>query len=350
MARRLLLTKFKELSLDDPFFDSLKAGYDEFPIWFEGKAEEDVYVVTDEHQHLSGMIYLKSEHGPVTDVQPNLAAGHWLKVGTLKIEGKGTKLGERVIKKIFDTALDAGATGIYVTVFEVHESLIKLFTRYGFEHTASKTTKNGVELVLSRSLTEHSKDMLKSYPFIRPSKGKLWLLAVYPEFHSRFLPDSILHNEPKEIVQDVSYTNTIHKIYVGKLPLTRMDKGDAVIMYRTSDKKGPAYYRSVATSICVVEETHKRKDFTSIDDFLEYTKPHSVFTEDELRDMYASWKRLYTVKMTYNVAFNKRITRGDLMEHADVPEQPRWDLKPLSEAQFLKIIELGKVHEGIVID
>lgn len=49
MARTLLLTKFKNLSLNDPFFDSLKAGYDEFPVWFNAKAEEDVYVVVDEH-------------------------------------------------------------------------------------------------------------------------------------------------------------------------------------------------------------------------------------------------------------------------------------------------------------
>ncbi|MDQ0454614.1 GNAT family N-acetyltransferase [Rhizobium paknamense] len=350
MGRRLLLTKFKELSIDDPFFDSLKAGYDEFPVWFNGKAQENVYVVVDDHSRLSGMIYLKSEDGPVTDVVPHLSDGHWLKVGTLKIEGKGTKLGERVIKKIFDTALDVGATGIYVTVFEVHESLINLFSRYGFQQTGTKTTKNGVELVLARSLTTHSTDMLKSYPFIRTANANLWLLAVYPEFHSRFLPDSILNNEPKEIVQDVSYTNTIHKIYVAKLPLTRMKKGDAVVMYRTTDGRGPAFYRSVATSICVVEETHRREDFASLEDFLEYTKPHSVFTEDELKDMYASWTRLYTVKMTYNIAFNKRITRGNLMDLADVPEHPRWDLKPLSKVQFQKIIEMGKVHEGIIVD
>ncbi|WP_340161830.1 N-acetyltransferase [uncultured Hoeflea sp.] len=350
MARTLRLKKFKDLSLDDPFFDSLKAGYGEFPKWFQSKAEEPVYVVMDENDHLSGMIYLKLEKGAVTDVEPNLPNGNWLKVGTLKIEGKGTKLGERVIKKIFDTALASQATGIYVTIFELHDSLIKLFKRYGFEKTAEKTTDNGVEFVLSRSLTAHSQDMLRSYPFIRVNDRKQWLLAVYPEFHSRFLPDSILHNEPKEIVQDVSYTNTIHKIYVAKLPLTRMEEGDSVIMYRTSDNKGPAYYRSVATSICVVEETHRRKDFATVEEFLAYTKPHSVFSEDELRDMYVSWGRLYTVKMTYNVAFNKRITRGDLMELADVPEQPRWDLKRLTEQQFLKIVELGKVNESIIVD
>ena len=350
MGRKLRLTKFKALSIDDPFFDSLKAGYNEFPKWFASKANEDLYVVDDDAAVLSGMIYLKMESGEVKDVDPPLQKGEWLKVGTLKIEGKGTKLGERVIKKIFDTALDKHATGIYVTVFEVHGSLIKLFKRYGFVEHGSKTTDNGTEIVLTRSLTIHSPDILKRYPIMRFEDRNLWLLAVYPEYHTRLLPDSILNNEPQEIVQDVSHTNTIHKIYIGKLSLTRMNKGDAVVMYRTSDKKGPAHYRSVATSICVVEETHKKKDFASVDDFLGYCRPHSVFDDDELRHMFNTYNRLYTVKMTYNVAFNKRITRGKMIEEAGVPVQPRWDLKPLTRDAFDAIVEMGKINEGIIVD
>ncbi|TAV49127.1 N-acetyltransferase [Rhizobium leguminosarum] len=349
MGRKLRLTKFNELSIDDPFFESLKAGYKEFPKWFASKADEDVYVVDDDTE-LSGMIYLKMESGKVSDVAPPLPNGKWLKVGTLKIVGKGTKLGERVIKKIFDTALDKNATGIYVTVFEVHDSLIKLFKRYGFIEHGSKTTDNGVEIVLTRSLTIHSPDILKRYPIMRFEDRNLWLLAVYPEYHTRLLPDSILNNEPQEIVQDVSHTNTIHKIYIGKLSLIRMKKGDGVIMYRTSDKKGPAHYRSVATSICVVEETHKKKDFASIDDFLNYCRPHSVFDDNELRHMFNTYNRLYTVKMTYNVAFNKRITRGKMIEDAGVPVQPRWDLKQLTRAAFDSIVEMGKINEGIIVD
>jgi len=349
VGRKLRLTKFKNLSLDDPFFDSLKEGYAEFPKWFASKAEDDVYVVDDGNE-LSGMIYLKMENGPVTDVEPPLPPGDWMKVGTLKINGKGTKLGERVIKKIFDTALDKHATGIYVTVFEVHKQLIKLFKRYGFVEHGTKTTDNGVEHVLTRSLTDHAADILARYPFMDFSGKNRWLLAVYPEYHTRLLPDSILNNEPQEIVQDVSHTNTIHKIYIGKLSLTRMKKGDAVLIYRTSDKKGPAHYRSVATSVCVVEETHSKKDFASIDDFLHYCKPHSVFDEAELRHMFAAYGRLYTAKMTYNVAFNKRITRGKMIDEVGVPVQPRWDLKPLTKEAFDEIVKMGKINESIIIN
>lgn len=70
LSRQLVLTKFSELSLDDPFFDSLKAAYREFPKWFARKADEEVYVVIDDDRRLSGMIYLKQEEGEVLDVNP----------------------------------------------------------------------------------------------------------------------------------------------------------------------------------------------------------------------------------------------------------------------------------------
>jgi hypothetical protein len=112
LLRQLRSTKFHTLSLADPFFDSLKAGYKGFEAWFKSKADEELYVV-DDGRRLSGMIYLKQEDGPVSDVEPPLPRKRWLKVGTLKIEGRGTKLGERVLKKILDTAIEENRDGIF---------------------------------------------------------------------------------------------------------------------------------------------------------------------------------------------------------------------------------------------
>jgi L-amino acid N-acyltransferase YncA len=349
VSRRLRLTKFRELRIDDPFFDSLKAGYVDFADWFARKGDADVYVVEDDTA-LSGMIYLKPEIGPVLDVQPTLPHLHWLKVGTLKIEGRGTKLGERVIKKIFDTAIAENMDGVYVTVFDIHEDLIRLFERYGFQKVGTKTTDSGEESVYVRRLDSLSGDRIRDYPFVHTAEQKYWLLAVYPEYHTQLLPDSILNNEPREIVRDVSHTNTIHKVYIGKIPLTRMSPGDAVIIYRTTDNKGPAYYRSVASSICIIEEVRRKKDFTGIEAFLEYTVPHSVFSEDELRQQFLESDRLYVARMTYNVAFNKRITRGRLLDEVLVSEHPRWDLRELTSTQFRAIVEMGDINARIVVD
>lgn len=349
MARQLKLTRFRDVSLDDPFFDSLKGGYNEFPTWFASKADEPLFVVAD-GKKISGMIYLKREDGPVDDVQPSLPDRAWLKVGTLKIEPAQTKLGERAIKKIFDTAIERGADGIYVTVFEVHQGLIKLFRRYGFVHWGVKTTDNGIEQVYMRSLTEHDPDPLKRYPFIAAADRHYWLLAIYPDYHTRLLPDSILRNEAREIVEDVSHTNTIHKVYIAGLALQRMAPGDPVIFYRTTDIPGRARYRSVVTSVCVVEEVRQRRDFPDIDAFLAYTKPRSVFPEEELREKYLTAKRLSVAKLTYNAAFGRRINRERLIDEGVLDENRRPDLLELTRAEFDHILAMGEVNARLIID
>jgi hypothetical protein len=347
----LQLTKFGSLSLEDPFFDSLKATYhSSFATWFNSKAEEEVYVIIDDSRRLSGMIYLKSETGPILDVEPPLPSGKWLKVGTLKIEGRGTKLGERVLKKILDTAIAESMTGIYITVFELHADLIQLFERYGFSQHAKKISSDGEELVLVRWLNRFSGNLIADYPFLHTAGQRAWLLAVYPEYHSQLLPDSILKNEPREIVRDVSHTNTIHKAYIGRVPLNRMAPGDPIVIYRTTDNQGPAFYRSVATSICVVEDVRSRGDFASADEFVSYAAPHSVFSREELRNQFETNYRLYIAKMTYNVAFARRVTRGRLLEEANVSEQPRWDLRELTRDQLHSILQMGGVDARLIVD
>lgn len=353
MAQTLNLVKFSQVDLSDPFFDSLKAQYSEFPTWFAKKsaADEPVYVIEKApHAGLRGFIYLKIEDGPLDDVTPPRPAARRLKVGTLKIDAHGTKLGERMIKKIFDHAIAEGAEEIYVTVFDTHSKLIKLFERYGFEEVAAKTTPNGTELVLVRTMSADTGDILKDYPFVHVAGRRFWLLAIYPAYHSHLFPDSILNTESPDILQDVSHTNTIHKVYVGGVPLTQMSPGDVVVPYRTTDDKGPALYRSVATSVCVVEEARGRKQLGSDDGLIAFAAEHSVFDEAELRAKFAAVKPLYAVRMTYNLALAKRPIRQQLLQDVGISEQPIWQLRELTRAQFERILELGEVDEGLIVD
>ncbi|MBA9068736.1 L-amino acid N-acyltransferase YncA [Methylobacterium sp. RAS18] len=349
MARRLKLTKFKDVPLQDPFFDSLKAGYPaDFEKWFDSKKDEDVYIVVDDAEELSGMLYLKKEIGEVVDVVPTLPAKNWLKVGTLKIDGRGTRLGERVVKKIFDTAINEGSDGVYVTVFKVHTHLIRMLKRYGFTEWGTKTTKNGTEQVYRRDLDTFANDMIKDYPFISTRGKNHWLLAIKPKWHTQLLPDSILRNEPIEIVQDVSHTNTIHKVYISGVSFDGIQRGDTITFYRTADRY-PAHHRSVVTSVCVVEEVRKRSDFFDEEAFVRYCKPRSVYTEDELREQWRGRGILSVAKMTYNVAFNKRLTRGLLIDEIAM-RASYWVLLKIDKDQFNRIVELGKVNARLIVD
>lgn len=343
--------KFKDVDLSDPFFDSLKADYKEFPEWFARKGEEQAYVFKTQ-SGIDGFLYLKIEEDAVTDVTPPLPPAKRLKVGTMKINAHGTKLGERFIKKIFDHAISEATSEIYVTVFSKHNSLINIFERYGFKSVASKETQNGTELVLVKNLFQPFSDILKSYPLVNIKEAKLYLLSLYPKWHTRLLPDSILKTENSSIVQDISHTNSIHKVYLTAMRgIENLKKGDVLLIYRTSDDQGPARYRSVSTSICVVEEYRKISSFSSKEDFMKYCRPYSVFTDDELSDFWARKKYPHIIRFTYNLALKKRVTRGEMIDEMNFSEgrDIYWGFMNISEDQLINVARKGQVNESLII-
>jgi L-amino acid N-acyltransferase YncA len=352
MGGKMLLERkyFKDVDLADPFFDSLKASYSEFSDWFARKAQDSAYVFTNEHGAIDGFLYVKVEDGVVPDVNPVLPAARRLKIGTLKINAHGTKLGERFIKKIFDHATYEGVHEIYVTVFDEHAPLIALLERYGFVRRASKTSANGIESVLVKRLHDHHDNIVARYPIVNLSGQRAYLLSLRPEWHTRLLPDSILKTEAADIVQDISHTNSIHKVYLTAMRgVDALQLGDVLLIYRTSDGQGAAHHRSVATSICVVEEFRSIHSFGSREAFLGYCRPYSVFTEDELGRFWTSKRYPHVVRFTYNIALKKRITRGAMIEDAGLDASAYWGFLPLSHAQFLTIIQRGGVHESLVV-
>jgi RimJ/RimL family protein N-acetyltransferase len=346
----LQLQRFADIDLNDPFFDSLKEGYKEFCEWFHKKAEEKAFIIKDDDGFLQGFVYLKEEHDQILDVTPPLPNDRYLKIGTFKINAHGTKLGERFVKKAFDYAVEKGIKKLYVTVFPEHSGLINLLNTYGFNKVAEKKTKNGSEDVLLKEIGKINNDVANDYPIISLSGGK-YLLGIYPEYHTRLFPDSILNNENTSILDDVSYTNSIKKIYICKMArVSYLNRGDALVIYRTGDGQGPAWYRAVATSLCMVEEVKTKTDFSSLSDFLEYCSSRSVFSENELIDFYTTWKHIYVIKMTYNAALKNRIIRKRLIEDVGLNERDYWGIMELNSDQFRQIAQLGDVDDSIIIN
>lgn len=247
--------------------------------------------------------------------------------------------------------MESDVAELYVTVFPKHEGLVTLLTRYGFDKVATKTTASGTEDVLLRRMAWNSSaDREANYPLIKVD-GDNYLLSLMPVFHTRLLPDSILKSEDASVVQDISHTNSINKIYLAAMKgMERLAAGDKLVIYRTSDGKGPAEYRSVATSICVVEQTANIRDFKYEKDFLDYCRPHSVFSEDELKGFYKSKKYPFIIKFTYNVALRKRITRHDLIEHIGLDRDAYFGFLRLSADQFKQIARDGRVNESLIVN
>lgn len=273
--------KFKDIDLNDVFFDSLKADYPGFEEWFYRKHEQEAFVFDNDDSTIVAFMYLKIEDEEVKDVHPNLTKDRRLKIGTMKIDAHGTRMGERFIKKALDYAMQYDCNDLYVTIFEKHRGLIKHFEKYGFYHHGYKVGSD--EMVFRKTFSYPTGDVVLDYPLIKKGEKSKFLLSIYPEFHTRLFPDSILNNERFDVIEDVSHTNSIHKVYLSGIPaVSNIRNGDIIIIYRTSDTPGKAYYRSVATSVCVVEEIRSISSFKSIEDYLAYCSAYSVYSNEEL--------------------------------------------------------------------
>ena len=349
------LHKFSDIQLSDPFFDSLKNDYPGFSNWYAKKAETGAKALIQKNESglLQAFLYLKKEEETITDVNPPMPTAKRLKVGTFKIDAHNTKLGECFVKKIMQYALYLSFDEIYVTVFPKHASLIKLLMRFGFVEYGTKGEGSEPEKVFVKSMKKQVGDVLLDYPFVHSKDTRKFVLAIKPEYHTILFPDSILNTESRNkdvLVKDVSHTNSIHKIFLASMKgLEQLKRGDILLIYRTGDGAGPAKYRSVISSVCVVEEIKTAKDFASIEEYLKYVEPYSIFSEADLRTWFVR-NNMVVIKMTYNVAFNRRITRNELIQEVGLSEGEYWGFFQITDEQFKDIIERGQVDESVIVD
>lgn len=333
---------FAEINLQDSFFQSLRDDYPGFDDWFKRKSNQDAFVQY-ENNKIIGFLYLKVEEQLVDDVEPNICANKILKVGTFKIEAHGTKMGEQFIKVIMDYAVNENVDVCYVTIYEKHRSLINLVQQFGFEMYGVKGNGIYKENVYLKQMKKITGDINKDFPLVNIIEVKKYLLSIYPKYHSVMFPDSILTTENKNIITDVSYTNSIHKIYVCTMEqVENLKYGDIVVLYRTAEYGRSAEYSAVATSICVVEGVKKQNEFSSFEDFYKYVSKYSVFDKNDLHYWY-NRGGCKAIKMTYNGALKKRIVRHDLIEEIGLERNQYWGFFELTNEQFEKIAQEGDV-------
>ena len=339
---------FADVNLSDKFFDTLKYDYPEFEKWFNAHLGRDAYVLYNAIGDIQGFLHLKNEYNVVDDVRPVIKADRILKVATFKVDAHGTKLGEQFIKIIMDYAISETIDLCYVTIFPKHEALIELVQTFGFEEYGEKGDVLKPEKVFVKNMKKVTGDVNKDYPLIRRRRTNKYLLSIYPKYHSVMFPDSILTTENKNIITDISHTNSIHKIYVCTMGVDVLRYGEVIVLYRTAEYGRSAEYSAVVTSVCVVEEVRKQSDFSSFDEFFKYANQYSVFDRDDLHYWYQRGG-CKAIKMTYNVALKKRIVRHDLIEKIGMDRNAYWGFMQITDAQFEEIIRKGEVNSQVIM-
>lgn len=335
---------FSEVDLEAEFFSSLKADYPTFKDWYRSKCEEhaDAYVSYGDDGELQGFLYMKIELERVDDVTPPIVANRILKIGTFKIDAHGTKMGEHFLKVIFDYAIDQAVDVCYLTIFEKHAGLTSLIKEYGFEKYGIKEKDGKIEDVYTKRMYAYSGDIFKDYPVVNTDGHKKYLLSIYPKYHSVMFPESILTNESRNIIKDISYTNSIQKVYICSMQgVEELEKGDLIVLYRTAESGRSAEYSAVATTVCTVVEIRLQQSFDSFEAFYAYANKYTMFDEADLRYWY-NRGGLKIIRLVYNFPLRKRIVRHELIEQIGLIRDQYWGFFELSDDQFERIVEYGQ--------
>ncbi|XWN37078.1 MAG: PIN domain-containing protein [Balneola sp.] len=341
------------IDLSDPFFDSFKEDYNGFESWFLRKSDEITYVCYTDSR-ISAFLYLKIEdkQEDYSDIEPFLKPKKRVKIGTFKVTLNGLRLGERFLKIVFDHALLNNVDEIYVTVFPKRQEqlrLINMLEDWGFKEFGIKTSENGKEKVFTRSFLEINtyQSPQTSFPFIS-NQHRPFVVPIYPEYHTRLLPDSILNTESTmDFKENRPVSNSIRKSYISHSIERNLKPGDPIFFYRTG-----GYHKSVITTIGIVQKVHN--DLSSFEELRAITRKRTVLSDKKLREFWDrfDWSNPFVVDFLYAYSLPKRPNLKLLIDNniiKDVDSAPR-GFSRISWDQATKILELANGKKSLIIN
>lgn len=272
---------FGNIDVADPFFDSFREDYPGFDKWFNKKADEWAYICSVDAD-IVAFLYLKQEGQDenYNDITPPMGRAKRLKIGTFKVVHNGYKIGERFLKIIFDNAMQFGVGEIYVTIFDKtleQKLLISMLQEWGFQYHGLKASATGNEHVYVRDFhpTVNKINPKLTFPYV-DADADVYMVPIYPAYHTELLPDSILNNEsPADFVEHEPHRNAISKVYISRSFERSMKPGDLIVFYRTG-----GYYAGVVTTIGVVENV--ALNIPDEQTFIKLCRKRSVFDDAEL--------------------------------------------------------------------
>lgn len=226
-----------DCDINDPFFDSLKEDYPEFKDWYLRKAKEGKQAFTyNDENGLSAFVMLKYNEVESIELQNGeLPECKRLKISTLKLSDnvQGNRLGEGAIGIALWNWLESDDEEIYVTVFDKHQKLIEMLTKFGFGFCGYNIRDEGVYLRSKNNIdfsTPYS-----SFPFIDKNQNEFSILPIDAKWHDKLFPYSELKNTKQE-TEEFSAANGMTKTYIcfaWKTP--RYSTNQPIMIYRKYD-------------------------------------------------------------------------------------------------------------------
>jgi hypothetical protein len=280
--------------LDEPFFDSLRAGYAPFDGWFRNKAREGrhgwVYRHPPENDLSALCIFDMQTDERITDDGLRLP-GRALKLCTFKVgeRVRGRKIGELFLKMAFRYASANACEHIFIEVRDGgdpeqgHPELVALLIDFGFELWGNR---NGDCVYVKRHPGEapiadlEAEDRFeytrKFFPHYRADLDiRKFIIPIQPQYHKVLFPDHPYNAGQRPNGHGEHVGNAIKLAYLSHSPSGQIRRGDVVLFYR-------GYDMYAVTTLVVVEEFATLEDAAEI---AQMVSRRTVYTDDQIEAM-----------------------------------------------------------------
>lgn len=329
-----------EFDVNQPFFNSLRDGYDGFNQWY-------LSVAADHRKawcvHVNGKvhaicIYKQEEHPSIVDRGAPLS-GYALKLCTFKVgEGvRGRKLGERLLFSAFKYAVEHDIPYVYLHTYgKEHEMLVSLCQDYGFELAGKYQGRDDVYIKSMAAPHSVPHDMgpltyaMRFYPHYLDAEeiGK-FIIPIKPEYHNDLFADTsdnargLFAHDPSQYSPQ---SNTIKKAYICHANTTQIKPGDLLLFFRTHDRKS-------AECIGVVEQTYRGQDIGKI---LPLVSKRTVYSRAEIEE----WLQRNTLVILFRFTRSFPPVSKKVLEQAGIQGAIQ-SIRKITHEQYLQCFGRG---------
>ena len=271
-----------QLDEHDPIFQGLRGDYGaSFDSWLNKCKQQQRHAwITSlpTHRDYAGICIVNPE-----DRQWRDARNPTLKICTFKVadEASGLKLGELLLRTVFDFAHQNGFQTLFVEVLPKHAPLLHLLGQFGFEQIDHKGGTDEIVMRKRFAAEGEAATGVKALEFnrlfgpysVQWSGVNGYVVPIEPRFHASLFPE--MEPQGPLFPGTLSYGNTLRKAYVCRAQVRTIKPGALLFFYRSED------WQSL-TTVGVVEEAMATEN---VDDLIKLVRNRTVYEREHLSEM-----------------------------------------------------------------
>jgi len=277
-----------EFRVHQPFFNSLREGYEGFNDWYlrSAQTQRKAWCISDNDKVQAICIYKKEQKPRIVDGGSPLDSDA-LKLCTFKIGHavRGRKLGERLLFTAFKYAVEQDIPYVYLHTFGKEQAmLVSLCEDFGFQFAGKYKGRDDVYLKKMYPPKRSGAEVnpldyaVEYYPhYIDGPEVDKYIIPIMPQYHNELFADisdnarGLFADDPRMYGPQA---NTIKKAYLSHANTKSVRPGSLLLFFRTHDR------RSIEC-IGVVEQTYRGRD---IDKVLPLVSKRTVYSRREIEE------------------------------------------------------------------